>query len=128
MNIDFTLEKIRNTALLITSVAFFLVVSYLLNPDFFKSRLDYDVFKLTYQFLLLTVIGGFITFLFTFYVKLREDQVRKKEQDDAREKEKKLLQRKFYSEFIQLQVMNIVNKRLIWVLRKAVFVFTHNLI
>ncbi len=101
MNINFTIEKIRNIALVITSAAFFLVASFVLNPGFFTTRLNDEVFKLTYQFLLLVVIGGSISFLFTFYAKLREEQVRKKEQDDAKEKEKKLLQRKFYRDFIE---------------------------
>lgn len=101
MDIKKTAAKARKAALAATIVSLLLVVAFILFPRFFKDRLDYDIFKLTYQFLLLTVIGGTITFLFTFYMKLREEQARREEQKKARRKEKRSLQRKFYTEFSQ---------------------------
>jgi hypothetical protein len=96
-----TTAKIRNTALSVTIISFLLVVAFIISPNFFKSRMEDEVYKLTYQFLLLTVIGSAITFLFTFYVKLREEAAKQKELEETRTKEKKSLQRKFYNEFIQ---------------------------
>lgn len=60
-----------------------------------------DVYKLTYQFLLLTVFGGAVSWLFTLHSKLREDNQKAKEKALTRRTEEKLLLRKLYSNIIQ---------------------------
>jgi hypothetical protein len=99
MTIETTAAKIKSAAISVTVVSFLLVIAIIIFPGFFKGRLDYDIFKLTYQFLLLTVIGGLVTFLFSFYIRLREEQARQKEQATAKRKEERSLQRRFYNEF-----------------------------
>ena len=90
MSTRLTAQKIGGTAIIVTIVAFLGVLAFIVSPDFFKNRLDPEVFKLTYQFLLLTVIGAAITFLFSFYTKARDER-----------KEERILQLKFYNDFSQ---------------------------
>ena len=101
MDTQAPVSKVRKIATIVTIVAFLFVLGFLFRPDFFKDRLDYDVYKLTYQFLLLVVIGGAISFLFTFYIKLKEDETKSKEKKEIKRNEEKNLQRKLYNDFVQ---------------------------
>ena len=96
-----SVSKIRKIVTIVTIIAFLFVLAFLFYPNFFKDRLDYDVYKLTYQFLLLVVIGGAISFLFTLYIKLREEEANRKEKKEIKRNEEKNLQRKLYNDFVQ---------------------------
>ena len=77
------------------------MVSFIIWQDYFKSKLDIELFKLSYEFLLIVVIGGAVSFLFTVYIKLREEVKTENETQETKKNEKKALQRKFHLDFIQ---------------------------
>lgn len=77
-------------------VVAFIILTFTLTPSFFP-----DVFKLTYQFLLLVVFGGAVSWLFTEYSKKREEKQKAKERQQEKRAEDKALVRKLYSDLIQ---------------------------
>ncbi len=77
-------------------VVAFIISTFTLTPSFFP-----DVFKLTYQFLLLIVFGGAVSWLFTEYSKKQEEKQKAKEKQQEKRAEEKVLVRKLYSDLIQ---------------------------
>lgn len=77
------------------------VTTFILYHSALEIRLGIEVFKLTYQFLLLIVIGGAISLLYSQFTKRQEEANKIKEREREKRDEKKTLQRKFRTEFIQ---------------------------
>jgi hypothetical protein len=70
------------------------VLVFILKHGALEAELGAEVFKLTYQFLLLGVIGAAVSLLFTEFTKA-------KEQKRAKREEERILQRKFNADLIQ---------------------------
>jgi len=94
-------KNIRYAIAACTLSAFLIVLAFLLFPCFFKSRLDPEIFKLTYQFLLVTVLGGGISYLFALNLKVREGIAKANENAEIERKQEKKIQRDFYHDFVE---------------------------
>lgn len=84
------------TLLAFVGVLFFIFSISNSNDEKYKLELN----KISYQFLLIVVVGGAISLLFNLYSKSREEKLKIKEKEEIREKELKALHLKFYKEFI----------------------------
>lgn len=100
----------------VAGIAIFLaivgIIFFILFNKNLQDFLGTEIFKLSYQFLLLVVIGGAVSLIFTEYTKAKEQRLKDTEKDEERklkEKEKwesknneeRILQHKFYNDFIQ---------------------------
>jgi hypothetical protein len=92
-----------------TGVILFIVFHNVLLKDKF---LGTETYKLTYQFLLIVVVGGCISLLFTLYIKARENLdkeiehekeylEKQKEKQENKDKEVRQIQHQFYNDFLQ---------------------------
>jgi hypothetical protein len=70
------------------------VLGFILAHSVLEAWLGIEVFKLTYEFLLIIVIGGAISLLYSHFTKVREQEREKRD-------EEKTLQRKFRVGFLQ---------------------------
>jgi ABC-type bacteriocin/lantibiotic exporter with double-glycine peptidase domain len=84
--------KLRFVILTITVLSLLLAFIFIIYPENLKQRLDSEVFKLTYQFLMLIVLGGGVSLLFSIYSKTRDESIRDKEK-----RETKKMKKKFYN-------------------------------
>lgn len=82
-------------------LAFVGVLWFIIYPNQLKTWLDAEVFKLVFQFLLLIVLGGLVTFLFTSFTKEKEKRLTDNENKEIKKSDKKNLQHKFHNDFIQ---------------------------
>ena len=102
----FTISKkelfaISNIAVYVTILAVIGVIFFLTSSSYIKRHTDPEIFKLCFQFLLLVVIGGAVTFIFTTNTKIREENTKKKEKEDEKRMEYKKSQHKFHNDFVQ---------------------------
>jgi hypothetical protein len=70
------------------------VISFIVARTALEASLGTEVFKLTYEFLLIIVIGGAVSLLYSHFTKVRE-------QERAKKAEEKTLQGKFRVGFLQ---------------------------
>src|SRR6187397_3011079 len=94
-------SKLTIAIIAITLLAFAGVLWFIIYPNQLKAWLDEEVFKLVFQFLLLIVLGGLVTFLFTSFTKEKEKTLKDNENKEIKKSEKKNLQHKFHNDFIQ---------------------------
>ena len=92
---------IRLAAIVAITFSILGVATFIIWQDYFSSVLDIELFKLSYQFLLIVVIGGGVSFLFSVYIKLREEIKQENETAETKKNERMALQRKFHIDFIQ---------------------------
>jgi hypothetical protein len=69
-------------ATFITILAAVGVFMFLKFQTYLKANIDLELFKYCFQFLLLVVIGGAVTLLFTSYTKLRDEKIKAKEKEN----------------------------------------------
>jgi hypothetical protein len=77
------------------------VIAFILAHSALEVWLGPEVFKLTYQFLLIIVIGGAISLLYSQFTKRQEAANKIREQERAKRDEEKTLQGKFRVGFLQ---------------------------
>lgn len=92
---------IPRVAIFITILAFIGVLFFLKFPNYLKTHTDPELFKYCFQFLLLVVIGGAVTLVFTIYTKLTEQKSKEKEKENEKRFECKKVQHKFHNDFVQ---------------------------
>lgn len=106
------LRSIRFWLSFITILAVVGVAIFIVWPGPLKQKLDTEVFRLTYQFLLIGILGGVVSLLYKGFESEREQALKQKERDreqalrqkedeHARRDARRRLQREFHSEFIQ---------------------------
>jgi len=93
-----TTQRIATFITLSAVIGVYLFIRY---TNILKLHLDYEIFKLCFQFLLIIVLGGAVTLVFTNYTKLREEKIRKKEKESERRFDCKKSQHKFHNDFVQ---------------------------
>lgn len=89
--------KVEKIAILIVSVA--VIGAFVLA--YFRKDLDVEVFKISFQFLLIIVLGGAVTLFYNHYNKQKELTIKKDEARDLKVSECKKLQHQFHNEFIK---------------------------
>lgn len=94
-------SKLTLVIIFITLLAFMGVLWFIIYPNLLRPWLDAEVFKLVFQFLLLVVLGGLVTFLFTSVTKEKEKKLRDNEDKEIKKSDTKNLQHKFHNDFIQ---------------------------
>jgi membrane protein implicated in regulation of membrane protease activity len=77
------------------------IIGFILEHAALEAWLGTEVFKLTYQFLLIVVIGGAISWLYSQFTKRQEKEDKAREQARAKKAEEKTLQGKFRVGFLQ---------------------------
>ena len=77
------------------------VIAFIVGRSALEAWLGVEVFKLSYQFLLIIVIGGAISLLYSQFAKRQAEANKIKEEARAIKSERKALQRKFRTEFLQ---------------------------
>src|SRR4029077_3709866 len=88
------------------------IIAFLVKPAQIKEHLGEDVFKLTYQFLLLVVIGGALSLIYQefqhhreeeskAFERERDDVAKKKERDAATREAERSLQRQLLTEVVE---------------------------
>jgi hypothetical protein len=92
---------IRLVAIAAVSLSILGVAAFIIWQASFERVLGKELFKISFEFLLLIVIGGAVSFLFSVYIKLREEIKQEDESAETKKNEKKALQRKFHFDFIQ---------------------------
>jgi hypothetical protein len=107
----------------VAGLSFLFTICFLLWPTELKERLGDDVFKLTYQFLLLVVIGGALSVVYQEFQhrrddeatkfqqrrddeakdlqRRRDDEAKQREQDAARREAERVLQRQFLGDVLE---------------------------
>jgi hypothetical protein len=94
--------NIAKTALIIvTCLALIAVFSFIAFSGAIEKCMHKELFTLTYQFLTFVVLGGGLSVLYSVYEKKREDKLKDKEKKELAEKEVRVLQKKFYNDFVQ---------------------------
>jgi cell division protein FtsB len=106
------MSKLGISSFAITVTAFTGVVAFIVWHEQLIAHLNIEVFKLCFQFLLIVVLGGAVTLLFTAFTKQREEFFKQKEKKansikeenekkKAAIKEDRALLLKFNNEFIE---------------------------
>jgi hypothetical protein len=77
------------------------VCSFFAFSNFLVQHLNIELFKLSFQFLLIVVLGGAVTLAFTNFTKEKEYRIKTKEKSETRIGEIKNALHKFHNEFVQ---------------------------
>ena len=97
----------------VAGLCFLGTICFLLWPKELKERLGDDVFKLTYQFLLLVVIGGALSVVYQEFRRHRDDEAKQREQDAARREAERVLQRQFLADLVEVYQAAMKVRRLL---------------
>jgi len=97
----------------VAGLCFLGTICFLLWPKELKERLGDDVFKLTYQFLLLVVIGGALSVVYQEFQRHRDDEAKQREQDAARREAERVLQRQFLADLVEVYQAAMKVRRLL---------------
>ena len=95
------MRNIRIAISLIIALAIVGVIGFIYAHGALEASLGTEVFKLTYEFLLIIVVGGAISLLYSQFTKRQEKEDKTREQDRAKRAEEKALQGKFRVGFLQ---------------------------
>jgi len=77
------------------------VILFFAFSKFLSFHLHIELFKLSFQFLLIVVLGGAVTLVFTNHTKEKEQRIKDREKSEARISEIKNALHKFHNEFVQ---------------------------
>jgi hypothetical protein len=95
------MKQTRTLITIATILALIGVVAFICWPKPLKHFLDYEIFKLTYQFLLIVVVGGAISLLYKQLETEREQAEKQKEQQTAQREGDRNLQRELRTELVR---------------------------
>jgi hypothetical protein len=82
----------------VTFVALAGVAAFIVWRPAIESSLGTDAFKLTYQFLLVSVVGGAVSAIYKEFQRQRDEQTKRTEQSAATREAKRTLQRQFLTD------------------------------
>lgn len=94
-------SRISIIAAIVFSLSLISIGVFIAYQKWLSENLNTEIFKLSYQFLLIVVIGGAVSLIFTEFSKTREQIRKDKEKQESSDNLIRDLQRKFYNDFIQ---------------------------
>src|SRR5213596_2092945 len=96
-------RKKQTLTVIVTVLALSLlgIIAFLVKPAQIKEQLGEDVFKLTYQFLLLVVIGGALSLIYQEFQYQRDQDAKAFERDAATREAERGLQRQLLTEVVE---------------------------